>query len=415
MITKAKRTKTKTAKIRRGSVTTSVYQFDRKDGRTIYTAAWTIGRRRYTRQFQTYAAAHAEASLKADQLAAGRINAAGSVTVEDGGLLTEARKLIGDVPLLSALHEWVRARKLTKGQVIAAAEAWAARNSNTRKSIKVEVVLKRFLDYKTKAGYAVAKDHKSAWNSIRETFGDQDIGAITTQQIESWITAAALGSHVTRRKRIVSLWNWAQDQHYLSRDIKNEAIHTQKLKSGDMDVGVINAATYAKLLTYFRTLHPEYLPSLVLAGFAGLRSSEVHKQTWDDINLEAGHLRVSKAKKGTPARRLVPLCPAAIEWLLLAPDRTEWICGNLAVERIRKIATRAKFVLPENCFRHSYITHLVAKSGNIAETSLVAGNSPAIIRKHYLELVTKSEGEAWFNIRPSNVGEVIDLANATGS
>jgi integrase len=180
-----------------------------------------------------------------------------------------------------------------------------------------------------------------------------------------------------------------------------------------MEIGTISAETYGNLLEHFRTKHPEYLAPLVLAGFAGLRRGEIHAQTWEDINLVTGNLRVTKGKKGTPARRLVKLCAAAVEWLMLTPDRTGPVCTNLAIDRIRHIARDAKFEIPENAFRHSFISHRVAATGNVAETSLVAGNSPDIIFAHYLELFTKAEGEAWFAIvpraRPAGVGEVIEM------
>jgi hypothetical protein len=86
------------------------------------------------------------------------------------------------------------------------------------------------------------------------------------------------------------------------------------------------------------------------------------------------------------------------------------VCDNLAVDRIRDISRVAGFDLPDNCFRHSFISHRCASSGNVAETALEAGNSPTIIFQHYRELFTKDEGERWFNIRPSDVsGTVIKM------
>jgi integrase len=218
------------------------------------------------------------------------------------------------------------------------------------------------------------------------------------------------------------MWRWAQRQNYLSRDIRTEAEHTSRAVEAPLVVGIINSNTYGNLLEHFRAKHPEYLPALVLAGFTGMRRSEIHNQVWSDINLAEGHLKVTKAKRGTPSRRLVPICPAAVEWLMLTQDRTDFVCANLAVDRIRHIARdvkndagTAKFPpLPENCFRHSFISHRVADGGNVAETSLVAGNSPDMVRKHYLELVTKTEGAAWFAIRPKQVGELINLRAASG-
>jgi hypothetical protein len=76
------------------------------------------------------------------------------------------------------------------------------------------------------------------------------------------------------------------------------------------------------------------------------------------------------------------------------------MCSDMATDRIRAIGRTAQFVLPDNCFRHSFISHRVAQTGNVAETALEAGTSPTIIFQNYRELFDKADGEAWFAIKP---------------
>lgn len=399
--------------IRRGAVSTCVYQFTRKDGRIVYTAAWNIGERRFTRQFSTYAAAHGEASLKADQLAAGRINAASTLTAEDGNLLIKARQLAGDVPVLAALQEWAKARELTNGHVIAAAEAFAARHGQGTKAVTVAQALKEFLAAKTKAGKQVATDHASIFTSIRDDLGTFDMGSVGSHQLDAWLSKRDNPvSRNTYRKRIVSLWRWAQKKRYVPRDGRTEAELTERAHEDAPEIGIISAKTFEALLVYFRAHHLDLLAALVVAGFGGLRRAEVHAQSWADISLEKGHLRVTKGKRGTPARRLVPLAAAAVEWLLLCAERKGALCDGLAIDRIRLIARNAGFDLPENCFRHSYISHRVAATGDIPRVSLDAGNSPREINRHYRELVSEAEGEEWFEVRPEDPALVVQMRGA---
>ena len=95
-------------------------------------------------------------------------------------------------------------------------------------------------------------------------------------------------------------------------------------------------------------------------------------------------MSLSFSRKDTPR---VP--DAAVEWLKLCPRDGDAIAGNLAIDRIRDIGRTAGFTLPENCFRHSYISHRVAATGDIPRVSLDAGNSPKEINRHYRELVTE--------------------------
>ncbi len=326
--------------------------------------------------------------------------------------LQAARNLANGTPLIAAMEEWSKARQLTTGNVLAACEAWAARTGTAHKRVTVAVAVREFLKAKTAAGKNVARDHADSFRRINEALGEQFIDSVSSRELDAWL--ARWDHPVTRntnRKRIVSVWNWAQRKGYLPRDARNEAGMTDTAHEPAPVIGIISVETWATLLSHFREKHPELLAPLILAGFCGLRRSEVHAQTWEDISLERKNVRVSHAKRGTPARRLVPLCEAAIEWLLVCKLRRGSVCPNtefngkkkpsLAIDGIRRIARDAELPhLPENCFRHSFISYKVAATGDIARVSLDAGNSPKEINRHYRELVTEEEGRAWFSIRP---------------
>jgi integrase len=200
--------------------------------------------------------------------------------------------------------------------------------------------------------------------------------------------------------------------------VKTEAEHTENIEPGAHKRGTITPATLRNLLTLIRRSHTEYIPALVLSTFCGLRRSEVHAQKWAHIDLVGRTLTVTKAKVGTPAERAVPLPRAAVAWLMLCPDRTEDVCSNLAVDRIRDIGRTAGLELPENCFRHSYITYR-CKLTTVAQVADEAGNSPAVIRKHYRNVLQdnrpmrKVEAKAWFESTPDISGELIPLQSVS--
>jgi len=365
------------------------------------------------REFATYAEAHAEASLKADQLAAGKVNAAVDLTGDDAAALVEARLVLKGAPLLSALREWAKARDLTGGHVIPAAEAWKARHAAKFARKKVADVVTEFCRAKTKAGFKVADDHSSIFDAIKDQLGDEFIDSVSAHKLEAFLALRENPvSRNTYRKRIVAVWRWARGRGYLPRDVMTEAEHTQRAREEAPEIGIISAATWARFLEFIRSDHQDHLAAAVLAGFCGLRRSEIHGQKWEDVNLAEKFLRVTKAKRGTPAWRLVPLSDAAVEWLMLCPGEHKGAIGDaLAVDKFRKAAREAKpaFELPENCFRHAYISHRVATTGSVAETALEAGNSPQIVHRHYRERVSKAEGAAWFGVRPIKAGDVFGM------
>jgi integrase len=423
-------------KIRVGSSTANVYRITHHKSsagavRFLYRVTWYDGGIRREASFADEAKAVEEARIKAGQLAEGRVEGA-QMTRSDRDELGALRRLAKGSPLIPVIEEWARGRELTGGNIIPACEAWAARNGTVRNRIKVADLVKTYLKAKIAAKRKTAKTYSSTLDRITKDFGEQFTDTISAKQIDLWL--AKWDHPVTRNtylKRLSALWSWARKQGYLPRETKTEAELAEWVPEPAAEIGIINVATWRSMLAYFRGRHPELLPALVIAGFCGLRRSEVHAQTWEDISLERKNLRVTSAKRGTPARRMVPLCPAAVDWLMLCKDRKGTICPQveyrgkmqpaLAMDGIRRIAREATITegenegkpmfptVPENCFRHSYISHAVAASGDIPRVSLDAGNSPKEINKHYRELVSEDDGKAWFDSTPGKVCEVLPM------
>jgi hypothetical protein len=403
--------------IRRGSVLTRIYRLKRSDGREVFTAAWHVGGDRHTRQFADYSTAYAEATLKAEQLAAGKVNAAATVTGEDGAALVEARRLCGKMPILAALKEWVTARDLTAGQVIAAAEAWKARSSARFARIKVADAVDAFIKAKEKAKRQGERTYRAKLEPLKRAFPDQYLDAIPTLALDAYLEGYS--DSVTRndfRKRAVALWRWAYKKHHLPAGVPLEIEQTERAEETKSEIGIIDAPTFARLLNFIRGNHPEHLAALVLAGFCGIRADEIHgkradrtkRQLWEDVHLEedAPYVRVSNAKRGTRLNRTVPLCPAAIEWLMLCQDRKGPVCEAAAMEKVRLLARGAKFKLPGNAMRHSFITYRIDVTANMAKVALEAGNSEKEITNRYKADIVPGRGGAWFSIKPEPIAEV---------
>lgn len=375
----------------------------------IFVLAWKTPTGRRREKFADETEALTEARNKAAELSAGRIEGA-SMSLGDRDELQAARAVAGNVPLLSALQEWATARAITEGHILPAAEAWAARNVTKHERIKVAEVVTEFLAAKARAGVQTKKNHGHIFEDIKTEFGNAFIDSVAAPQIGAWLAKwESPSTRNTFRKHTVGLWRWAQKQGYLARELKTEAEQTDLAKEGPQKKGIITPETLQALLAHFRKHHPEYLAALVLATFCGLRRGEVHSQIWEHIDLASRRLQVTKAKEGTPAERIVPIARAGVAWLMHCANRKGNICPNLAIDRIRDIARGAKYDLPENCFRHSFITYRAALTQNVPQTAEEAGNSPSIVRKHYKKLMTKSPARAWFDSGPVAAGEVIDM------
>lgn len=411
--------------IKSGSAVVRVYRTKhaRMASGFVYQVAWTVAGSRKLRQFADEAAALEEARLRAGQLAAGRIDAA-TIGRPDMDELRAARQIVGKTPLLAALKEWAKASEITQGQLLAAAEAWRAKHAPSFKRIKLSAAIRDFIRQKDRAGKQGSRTYGSKLKKLTDHFtADPWLDDITTRQLSTCY--ATLEDAVSRNdymKKAGTLWNWARSNQHLPAGLPLALEAVERSDEGETEIGIINADDFTKTLEWTRTNYPEHLAAVVLAGFCGIRSDEIHgkrknrdlRQTWEDIHLDRKFVRVTVVKKNTPANRFVPLCDAAVEWLMLSDNRKGDVCCAQAMEKMRAIWKKKQFDLPKNCLRHSFISCRLAVTNNKAQVALEAGNSAAQIDKHYRVPLTPAEGAAWFAVRPKDKpdeqAEVIEIS-----
>ena len=395
--------------IRSGSVSVPIYKIRHSHaaGGFVFAVAWHVGGARRMRQFTDLAEATAEAKLKAEQLAAGKLDAT-SITADDANTLIEMRRLAGETSIAAAMQEWKKARDLVGSDLLHACEQWAQRQGKELPKKTVGDAVTEFIAAKRRQGVDVSASYERSLPAFKTAFENSQLRNLSASVMQAWLekTFAHPVSRNTVRSRIVTLFRWARKQSILPRDMQTEAERTELAREAPMEIGILTPETFRAVLRLIHAKAPHYIPALVIAGFCGLRRSEIHGQDWRDVELDRKFVRVTGAKKGTPARRLVPLPDAAVEWLLSHRKKEGPICTNLAIDRIRDIARTAGYDLADNGFRHSFITYRVAVTGDIPATSMEAGNSVAMIHGHYRELATKAEAEAWFGIHPAAAGEL---------
>jgi integrase len=180
---------------------------------------------------------------------------------------------------------------------------------------------------------------------------------------------------------------------------------------------------------------PEMVPWLAIAGFAGLRTAEIRRLDWSEVNVMERHIEIKASKAKTAARRLAPITDNLAEWL--APyakpsgkvtDFESWwnqfSILTAAVNEQRKEAARAagkdpssarKFVWKHNALRHSFCSYRLAVIKNAAQVALEAGNSPQMIFANYRQLVTEAEAAKWFAVCPPKAAENIVPLGATAN
>src|SRR4029077_14490727 len=109
-------------------------------------------------------------------------------------------------------------------------------------------------------------------------------------------------------------------------------------------------------------------------------------------------------------RRIVPMAENLYAWLLPFKKASGPVCpySNLAIVFAR-LATRAKVDWKRNGLRHSFISYRTALTKNVPQVAFEAGNSPQMIHRHYLKVVTESMAKQWFAIMPNEPANIIPV------
>ena len=147
-----------------------------------------------------------------------------------------------------------------------------------------------------------------------------------------------------------------------------------------------------------------WVPYFALCLFAGIRPGvphgEITKFKPDAVNLDDSVIHISAEVSKVREPRKVTIQPNLAAWLRAYPlERFPIILGNFKKRRDR---FAKKFNLTHDVLRHTFISMFVAKFRSIGEAAIQAGNSEAIIRKHYLDLKTTKEADAFFGILPKH-------------
>jgi integrase len=269
-------------------------------------------------------------------------------------------------------------------------------------------------------------DLESRLNRFAAAF-NVEISTVTTGDVQRFLDKLKLQPQTVKNFRTVlhTLFRFAEQRQYIMKH-SNPVADTEKVEAENGEVEIYTPAELARLIDAARQHCKPFLPALVIGAFAGLRSSEIERLTFENIRLDRGFIVASAKKRGTPSRRLVPIADSLKAWLAPYAQRkgrvwkgdhekfyeaqqTVAAATAASEDKANGIAAQEPVKWKHNALRHSFISYRLAILEDDGKVAVEAGNSKATIHAHYKELVDPADARAWFAIAPEQPANVVTL------
>jgi integrase len=297
------------------------------------------------------------------------------------------------------------------GKSIADATAYYLRHLEAAAtSISVAALVSEYLDSRRRAGCSEVHliDLRYRLGAFARVFGSEAVRVFSADQIERWLHGLDLSpvSINNFRTRLSSLFAYARVRHYVDAN-PLEAVSKVREPAQALEI-----LTPEGLATVLANSPPELVPAIAIGAFCGLRTAELLRLDWREIDLGRGYVHVLAAKAKSARRRLIPISENLAQWLRpYAGSSGKLFRASAGIyhrdcARVARLAGLQRW--PRNGLRHSYASYHLAKFQNAHELALHMGHtSSAMIFQHYRELVTPEAVARYWAISPPDQGGVV--------
>jgi integrase len=256
----------------------------------------------------------------------------------------------------------------------------------------------------------------------------KDACNVTTAEIQAWLDGEKFPaqSYTNFRRVIHGLFEFAVARGYAA-DNPVAQVESVDVRGGDIEI--FTPLEIARLLG---AASADFLPCLALGAFAGLRSAEIERLEWSDIDLVGRHITIGATKAKTASRRVVPISDNLAAWLAPYAERKGMIwpgehdafyeaqqdtaaATELEADAENDVKAQKAVSWKANALRHSYASYRFAQIGDAGRVAGELGNSAAVVHRHYRELVKPKDAEKWFAVRPETPANVFAFSTVSSA
>lgn len=212
------------------------------------------------------------------------------------------------------------------------------------------------------------------------------------------------------RGAFCTLFSFARKKEYLPRDIKTEAQYMQvagetKTKK-ELSVGLRKKIyTPSDMQEILDGLPDRWIPFAALGAFAGIRTAELHRLQWEDINFGRKFIEVEKDQAKMGSRRVISMSDQLIAWLKPLAQKAGWVVPHYAHDSTLNIEfKKARKLIPVpmimNGHRHSYATYRIWEVGDESKVAWEMNTSVRKLHSNYFSPADELALKEWKKVLP---------------
>lgn len=273
-----------------------------------------------------------------------------------------------------------------------------------RRSVNMLTAYDEFYSTRETEGVSAVhlRDFKYRLERFAKKHAKRLVAEISTKDVDAWIFGLKNSpqSKDKHRRLLHNFFGYCAGRGYTE---ENPVSHAAKVKVVKTPPGILTPADTAAVLA---AAPSEIVPALAIAFFAGLRTAEIARLGWSEVNLKREFIEVTAENAKSSQRRLVKIEPNLKAWLEPHAKRS----GLVRLSEMRHkdrfdIARKGAGVQwPSNAARHSFASYHLALRQDAAATALQLGHTnTSVLFQHYRELATQEDAEAYFAITPTTV------------
>lgn len=290
-----------------------------------------------------------------------------------------------------------------------AVEHYVAHLTAVERTCTVKELIAEFTKAKEadKARELYVKDLKNRLARFEIDFADKKVAEVRTQEIDDWLRGLDLAPQTRNNFRTVlrTAFRFAVSRNYAP---DNPVERTAKVKVARPLPAVFTPKQMQVLL---EKAPRDLIAWLAIGGFAGLRSVEIERLDWSDVDLAERLIRISPEKSKTGKRRVVTMTDNLAAWLAPLAQKAGPVSDKDTVRdsRAKTIKTAGLTGWTANGLRHSYASYHLAHQQDAPKTAFQLGHtSPKMLYAHYNGVVTPKDAAQWWQIAPpADYGNVV--------